>query len=160
MSETTCGPKFQECLTYFTTAAQTPVELFAAGFAAGEAEKVYLGACRAAMFRPSEEHRTWILRVAVKLVVVYGLEVSLFERVEINDEIWIHKPEARDELSQLSQMAANSPEWHTLRGRLCGIPDSNIDPKFHERKGYGERCDDLIPKDNSARSYEGVIVLD
>ncbi len=31
------------------------IRIFAAGFVSGQAEKVYLGACRAAMFRPSQD---------------------------------------------------------------------------------------------------------
>lgn len=144
----TCGPLFAEALRLFTgldsdrgMADEERVRLFAVGFMTGQAEKIYLGACTAAMFRASPEYRLFALAALTNLSAIYGLEVSVFERPEIADEIWLHRPSARAELGQLSQLAVNSTEWHALRGKLCGVPDAEIDPLFHERRGYREPCD-------------------
>lgn len=139
----TCGPLFQECLTHFITKLSgDPLLLFAAGMATGQAEKIYLGACSAAMFRPSPENRAKMIAVAVYLSGKYGLEVSLFERTEIRDEIWLHTKESTHVLSQcLQEEEYNSPGWHYFRGLICGVPLDRIDPEFHLRKGFGEPCD-------------------
>lgn len=141
----TCGPLFAEALRSFVNLdsdrADKDVRLFVAGHMTGQAEKIYLGACTAAMFRPSPEYRGFALAALGKLSAIYGLEVSVFERPEIADEIWLHIPEALTEVGELSQLVINSPEWHAVRGRLCGIPENKIDPLFHERRGYREPCD-------------------
>lgn len=137
----TCGPLFLRCVEFFTQATDDKVCLFAAGHMTGQAEKIYLGACPAMMCRPSPEYGAWMLTVAAKLSEVYGLEVSLFERPEIADEIWLHRPAYRNNVALLSQLECNSPEWHRKRGLLCGIPSPEIDPAFHERAGYRERCE-------------------
>lgn len=137
----TCGPLFLRCLEIFTKRTSNPVCLFSAGHLTGQAEKIYLGACSAAMARPSAEYRPWVLFVATTLSAVYGLEVSVFQRPEIEDEIWIHSKESVGSISNLNLLLVNSPEWHTLRGLLCGIPEASIDFSFHERGGYKEICD-------------------
>lgn len=138
---TTCGPLFSDCLCAFTDLTHNQVETFAAGHLSGQAEKIYLGACLAAMVRPSRLYRSWCLHVCTKLSAIYGLEVSVFERDEIADEIWIHKPEARPFLEELNALEVNSRLWHHIRGFLCGIPAAEIDTHFHTRQGYQEVCD-------------------
>lgn len=141
----TCGPLFAEALRFFASSDVSPdrTHLFFAGHMTGQAEKIYLGACAAAMFRPSPEHRAFELLALAKLSAIYGLEVSVFERPEIADEIWLHHPSARGEVERLSQprLVVNSPEWHEVRGVLCGVPANDIDHRFHERRGYREPCD-------------------
>jgi len=141
--KTTCGPLFSMCLNKFTDMTDKEVRIFAAGHLTGQAEKVYLGACRAAMVRPSEDYRQWCLTVAIHLSSIYGLEISVFEREEIKDEIWIHRPDARSQVQLLGcpDIEVNSRFWHMIRGDLCGVPPGHIDHQFHERKGYGEVCD-------------------
>lgn len=146
--KTTCGPLFNQCLTQIHDAwlgSCFPTDssgLIVAGHALGQAEKIHLGACSAAMFRPSTPIlRGWILQVCAILSGVYSLEISVFEREEIADEIWIHTPESRHLISRLAHIEYNSQEWHTLRGKLCGVPPSQIDCEFHLRKGFGEPCD-------------------
>lgn len=137
----TCGPLFAEALRSFTNLDEGEVRCFCAGHMTGQAEKIYLGACAAAMFRPSPKYRSFALTALMRLSVIYGLQISVFERSEIADEIWLHTPEARDEVGQLSQLRVNSPEWHAVRGALCGVPANKIDHLFHERRGYREPCD-------------------
>lgn len=139
----TCGVMFQQCLTHFTSKlASDPILLFAAGMAVGQAEKIYLGACSAAMFRPSLEHKAKMLAVCAYLSRVYGLEVSVFERGEVSNELWLHTKESTEFLQRVINWEVyNSPAWHIGRGLLCGVPFDQIDFEFHERVGFGEPCD-------------------
>ena len=137
----TCGPLFLQCVERFAAATDDRVRLISAGHALGQAEKVCLGACPAFMVRPSREYRSWALWVASVLSEVYGLDVSVFDRPDIADEIWMHRHGAQNLVGCLSQMKANTPEWHEYRGFLCGVPDKEIDERFHERRGYRERCE-------------------
>lgn len=87
------------------------------------------------------QYRSWALVAAVKISEIYGLEVSVFERDEIKDEIWIHTSTVTPQIYQLTILDVNSDDWHYLRDRLCGIPEYKIDPQFHLRKGYNQPCD-------------------
>lgn len=142
----TCGPLFQKCLAYFTSHYSDDLTLlYAAGMASGQAEKIYLGACQAAMFRPSKEHHGKMLAVCVYLSGVYGLEVSVFNRPEIWNEIWLHTDKCGHLLyNTLHNEDVDSPIWHTVRGMLCGVPFNQIDSDFHLRRGYREDCDKAV----------------
>lgn len=140
-NKTTCGPLFLRCLEEFADNQECELRAFSAGHMVGQAEKIYLGACSAAMFRPSPSYREWAVIAAIKISAIYGLQVSVFEREEIKDEIWIHKKTLNWEISLLNGLDVNSPEWHSLRGRLCGIPEYDLDPNFHLREGYNLPCD-------------------
>lgn len=141
----TCGVLFNKCLTHFTSLfSDDLVLLFAAGMATGQAEKIYLGACQAAMFRPSPENHSKMVVVCDYLSSTYGLEVSIFQREEIANEIWLHNSKCTNLLSKiLTTEEVNSPIWHTVRGMLCGVPFNQVDMDFHERKGYRENCDEV-----------------
>lgn len=145
--KTTCGPLYRALLHHFCAAPGSlggaggldtdKVALFAAGFCCGQAEKVYLGACTAAMFRPSAERRAMLLEVLAHVCAVYGLLV-----VERQDEVWVCRDqETKTNVMLMDFGTPNSPAWHRSRGDLCGVPDDEIDEAFHERQGYGERCD-------------------
>ena len=133
----TCGEFYQEALTEACGNDKSLVPVFAAGFINGAAEKCYLGACRAAMFRPSEEWCLTVTLLAHSAAKRYGLMVAY----GISGEVWIVRPEALDEWRAMRDTAPNSRTWHTLRGLLCGIPAQDIDERFHERQGYGKVCD-------------------
>lgn len=139
-SNQTCGPLFLECVKEFVSDINL-MKIFSAGHMTGQAEKIYLGACAAAMFRPNPEYQEWALVAALKIANIYKLEVSVFEREEMKNEIWIHAPTATREIAMLKDVDFNSPEWHTLRGRLCGVPEYNLDTEFHLRYGYNIPCD-------------------
>jgi len=53
MSAPTCGTHYLKLLKVFTELDPERVRYFAAGFVCGQAEKIHLGACPAAMFRPN-----------------------------------------------------------------------------------------------------------
>lgn len=151
-SKPTCGPLFLRCLETFTSKTDDKVCVFSAGHMTGQAEKIYLGACSALMVRPSPQYRSWCLFVATTLSAIYGLEVSVFERDEISDEIWLHTMESSGAISELQHLEVNSPGWHARRGLLCGIPDTDIDVYFHKRSGYREPCDNV---DAGTNQHEG-----
>jgi hypothetical protein len=122
---------------------KTPEEYraFAAGFAAGQAEKVYLGACQAAMFRPSNDHFEWYYQEVKRIADAYGLETRVLSsfQMETSHEIWIYREKTVVGMWMMQDI--NSPEWHQLRAQLCGIPADEVDVNYHLRSGYGEKCD-------------------
>ena len=97
---------------------------FWAGFVAGQAEKVWLGAVPAAMFRPSADERSKRLEQVAVTQAEYGLCVTL-----LADEIWIHQPSYV--IGDWQSFERNSLEYHALRAAACGIAD--VDPRYHER---------------------------
>lgn len=138
MSKTTCGPLYADGLRHYAGDNQESIRLFAAGFVSGEAEKVYLGAAQGAMFRPSAEYRDMVMSVVRDVVARYDLQMAMLGQ----DEIWLLRDDNAYQLfRQLLVIDPNTPAWHIIRGQLCGVPISEIDVKFHERKGYGERAD-------------------
>lgn len=138
----TCGPLFAECLRTALDVTTDPVKLFSAGHITGQAEKIHLGGCSAAMFRPSDQYHEWVISFARSAVRTYNLYLFLPEREEIKDEIWIHNRESTFLLRYtLEQEDVNSCVWHSVRGLLCGVPFNLIDYSFHLRKGYGQVCD-------------------
>ncbi len=116
-------------------------EVFACGFAAGQAEKVYLGACKAAMFRPSSESFEWYQSQVKQIAKLYGLVCTILDShcVETPYEVWIHRDGVQ--IGAWLKHEPNSPEWHKLRAEACGIPADEVDVDYHLRSGYGEKCD-------------------
>ena len=139
-SRKTCGPLYKEAILKYAGGDPDKEYLFAAGFVSGEAEKVYLGACPAAMFRPSSDNLWWLREVVIDVMRRYGLW-----HWQIGDELWIFRPDYFDQLKELEDLheakEVNTPRWHGLRAELCGVPEAEIDLAFHEREGYGEPCD-------------------
>lgn len=145
----TCGPLFETAWKKAVTSTDDPILLFSAGHMCGQAEKIYLGACNGAMFRPStDEGYAFVFNFALFLARVYGLSVSTLDVIEeCKDEIWIHKAESTQTIESLRHIQINSPKWHEIRGRLCGIPSNQIDSMFHLRKGYNKPCDRISSKE-------------
>lgn len=142
----TCGALYLESLNQFCTNDEQR-KAFAAGHVNGQAEKVYLGACIAAMFRPQPENHEWLLAIVEAIAGRYGLRVlclSYVDRGTLINEIWISR---RDSIivSEWDKYPVNSPTWHSIRGRACGVPADEVDYVFHERRGYAEPCDGLKP---------------
>jgi|SRR3989304_4911931 len=135
----TCGPMYLEALLKYAGDDPVNVKLFAAGFISGQAEKVYLGACKAAMFRPSDINAPMVREICKDVAQRYGLMLLTYE-----DEFWlVRNIGARSVLWTAIECETNSADWHVLRGMLCGVPKDEIDPTFHEREGYGQPCDQL-----------------
>lgn len=126
------------CVNYYIDAikkyASTDAEYwaFAAGFCHGQAEKVHLGACRAAMFRPSAETAARLVTIVVDTCFRFGL---VWQR--IGEETWICRPKNIELVRTLLDFESNSSLWHKQRAWLCGVPEHEVDEKFHERPGYG-----------------------
>lgn len=138
----TCGP-----LYYRNRRMMVPdedpekIRVFALGMASGEAEKVHLRACPAAMFRPAAEDFDWLLEGVVLIGANYGLDVWPF-LYEVADgvvvrEVWMVSNDPWPQLlfQSMKAVKVNTPEWHRLRAVLCGIPEDRVDPEFHKRRG-------------------------
>ena len=137
----TCGPMYKAGLEEFTGMDPNKVPLFAAGFISGQAEKIYLGACQAAMSRPSDDWWPTVMVIVHKVASRYSLAVATLPTSR-GSEVWLCRSAAvAGAVLRLADLAENSPEWHTQRGLLCGVPVHQLDPQFHFRAGYGERCD-------------------
>lgn len=149
----TCGPLYQKQLDCYVNGDPKKVEPFAAGFVSGQAEKVYLGACRAAMFRPSKDWFVLVERIARQVGQTYRLSTHV-----LNDEIWLVHPDRGLSLfKKLTATPVNSELWHVLRGILTGVSVGEIDYSFHERRGYAEQCDAVNdqPMTSAARKARG-----
>lgn len=159
----TCGVLYEQSANEFR---DHPLA-FAAGHVSGQAEKVYLGACRAAMFRPQPDVYQAILGIVRSIAGRYGLTVSEFP-YEGSDsrrrEIWISRD---NQIGEWLCHKPDSPMWHVRRGQACGVPDREIDEQFHERRGYNEPCDGVAaqatahfaqPADDKLRALARCIV--
>ena len=145
-TERTCGELYLDLLGRFTDMDPEKIRLFAPGFVCGQCEKVFSGACQAAMFRPSLEYRYMVLRAVHVSCDVYGLLWDTLGPLGAG-EIWVRRLEGLVETrwQELCAMLAdgreNTPGWHQLRAAMCGIPADRVDLAYHERKGSGKRCD-------------------
>lgn len=135
----TCGTLYLESAYQFCRSEQE-LWAFAAGHVSGNAEKVYLGACDAAMFRPQPESHERLFGIVAAIAGRYGLCVQSLP-YELDGktvfEIWI----SRDGTGEWLNFPVNSGAWHAARGNACGVPHGETDFKFHERKGWNEPCD-------------------
>lgn len=99
----------------------------AAGFIVGQVEKVYLGACPAAMFAiPPRQH---LLRefVGRDMARIYGI----FPVVNPGGDVWVFRNKETYRLLQATEVPGVSFEiTHVVRGFLCGIPANEVDPKW------------------------------
>lgn len=135
----TCGDLYLEGLTEFTNDLKS-YWAFAAGFVSGQAEKVYNGACLAAMFRPSAETYPALRDVLKKVCPRYQLFYT-----GSGQELWIFRSDREPEFGELFVRMLNTEEntatWHLLRAQLCGIPSQKIDYQYHARKNFNVKCD-------------------
>ena len=133
----TCGPLYFASRTL--TGHDGEIKAFAAGFATGLAEKVYLGACEAAMLRPEPENYEWLLATVRQVAHVYGLTVQEYKYPGNGPragsrEIWMLRSPIGFDYDHLLKTRVNTAGWHSIRGLMCGIPSDQIDFAFHERQ--------------------------
>lgn len=142
-AKVTCGVLFEKVWRQVIEMTSDPILLFASGHVCGQSEKIYLGACSAAMFRPSTEEGFRGLLATVEICsLVYGLRIRVLFPDDLGKrEIWIFRPDNDGLIASLEDEEYNSPSWHILRGLLCGVPLDSIDAEFHLRKGFAEPCD-------------------
>ncbi|MBI2053578.1 MAG: hypothetical protein HYT41_02450 [Candidatus Sungbacteria bacterium] len=133
----TCGELFKKFLLRYTEGDPEKVRVFDAGITYGQAEKVYLGACTAAMFRPTDQYWDTKLKSCKEVCGLLKL-CTVIVHTSVGREIWVCRPENEALVRNLLHISENSPQWHIFRGNLCGIPQSEIDVQFHLRKGYGK----------------------
>ena len=114
----------------------------ALGHMRGQAEKVYLGACQAFMVRPAPDWWDWALPAMGFVCTHYRLCLYIADNV---GELWGCASETI--LMRVHRVLVgenkDTPGWHQLRGWLCGIPSERLDGNYHDRDGYGERCEPL-----------------
>ena len=127
-----CGHLFSIALRKYAGTNVDSARLLYAGFVFGQAEKVYLGACRACMIGVTHPSIVEIVRHIVHDAAdLYGLAVS-----QLNDELWLSRPTSIEwAMDRLRIVEEDSPEWHQIRASLCGVPLEEVDTKFHERTG-------------------------
>lgn len=143
--QVSCGFYFAQAREWYCGDDEEKVQLFAAGFVVGQAEKIYLGACQAAMFRPSAKHYACVSVAVRNAAKTYGLAIQTLRvtasPAEEKTELWLLQPRALELFTVLSLTPIDSPEWHVLRGLLCGVPMQDVDYKFHVRWGAKDCAD-------------------
>lgn len=140
----TCGVLFKEVVSKWAGAGFEKTLLFSAGHVCGQAEKVYLGACMGAMFRPSPEFYDRFMEIVTHIASVYTLRVCT-----LDNEVWILRDEmAENHFDVVKKSEVNSSTWHRYRGLICGVPFRELDHEFHLRQGYGVRCEPHINGDD------------
>lgn len=144
----TCGVLYAQQLTRYCGTDPAKIRLFSIGMATGQAEKVYLGACLGAMFRPAAEYFSDFRLAILQVAHAYGLHYRELDAGGPAPEMWLLRNDTALFLfSELSSTSLNSSRWHKLRGDLCGVPWDEVDLKFHERIGYQERCEPVAGKE-------------
>ncbi len=125
---------FAELLERFTDDDVTAVAAFAAGFMTGQAEKVWCGACKAAMFRPeTPAHDTLLAEIIQDVAGQYGL---FYERYLFEGEVeyWVATSRWWFLVDRLTEMKCNTGLWHLHRAALCGIDAEQVDLEYHKQK--------------------------
>lgn len=125
----TCGTLFTEALQHACGEDSRLVSAFYAGFITGQAEKVHLGACMAAMFHPSPDHLRLVMEITADTATRYALSWRTIE-----DEVWIYQPMVESLMYDVYRSLYLTERQHVLRGLLCGIPVDRIDPQWHVTK--------------------------
>lgn len=103
---------------------------FVTGFVTGQAEKVHIGACRAAMFHPEVFNFELVHEIAANIAGIYGLQMHVFICGE-RREIWLVHPNAEaayEAMVRTIEFGASLATANKLRGDLCGVED--IDPEY------------------------------
>ena len=140
----TCGEYYRTAMTEFRVLTAYD-DIWAAAFVCGQAEKVMIHSCEAAMFRPSADRRTFLVDIVDRVALIYGLmwmPIGVTYAGEKTQEIWLcRNGEAERTVQSLRTVEQDSPAWHAIRAGLCGIPSSEVDFAFHQRQGFGKRCD-------------------
>ena len=127
---------FAELLERFTDDEPLAVTVFAAGFVTGQAEKVWCGACKAAMFRPeTPAHDNLLDEIIPDVAGHYGLSWERF-RLQGEIEYWIATSENWGRVVEVLTEGAevNSPTWHLQRAALCGVSTHQVDLEYHKQK--------------------------
>lgn len=152
----TCGEFYLETVREF---CQTDADrmAFTAGAIYGQAEKVFLGACPAAMFRTQETNFSAVLDIVHRICQRFELQQRVinyswpskpgddcFPAEHSAREIWIFKPNESRKFAKWLEYPPNSVLWHCHRADDCGIPNSMVDPFFHQRKGFNKIADEIL----------------
>ena len=114
----------------------------ALGHMRGQAEKVYLGACCAFMIRPASDWFAWAQAAMTYTCEHYGLVLHI---ARDEGELWGRTADsiAKHAMDALEKEPKNTETWHALRAELCGIPREQLDTEYHQRAGWGTRCEPL-----------------
>lgn len=137
----TCGVLYKEGLDSFCGTDDVKSVAFMQGFISGEAEKTFLGSCQACMFRPSSDKFEMLMEACVEIAARYSLTIQCLP-TSVGVEVWLCRTnKVAEDVAGLPDIKENTHSWHNMRAYLCGIPCEERDYDFHERQGYGERCD-------------------
>lgn len=101
-------------------------------------KRFILAHVRRRWFRPNKEHYSLQMEIVLDMARRFNLAVYIIHTA-VGDEIWMSRHENIGEIAEMIRWNENSPEWHTIRGSLCGVPPDELDCEFHTKKGWGER---------------------
>lgn len=113
---------------------------FYAGFYAGQATKISIGACYGFQGRAEPYYFYEAYSLLKEIAGPFRFWTGL---IESEGEIWMLNSHGMGLFQYMLQQPVNSPKWHLMRGLICGVPAHKIDLEFHIRRGYGKQVKDL-----------------
>lgn len=99
---------------YYDKAVEQLPENTHAWFMYGQAEKVFIGACHAAMYRSIDSQSV------ATIASIFGLSWR-----KIGEELWIYRNEVAALMEKLEQLPEGTED--VVRGMLCGVRDIKAD---------------------------------
>ena len=111
---------------------------FDSGYFVAHAEKLAIGACLCSII-PSV-HRP-CRSVMLPVMGIYGLADDVYLDATGGAEFFLFlRSKSAQVLPQIERLRAmigtseeNSPTWHAIRGKLCGVPPTELDFAYHDR---------------------------
>jgi len=152
--EVACGVLYQQNLDKFVAGSKERFSAFTAGYICGQAEKVHLGTCSAAMFRVGEEHWQHVVKLVTGIAKRFNLRLMMYvSHVSGVREIWLldGTPATLRFYRRMANVECDTPEYHLIRALLCGVSSHRVDLEYHQRPGYNEECDKVRPVDSSGK---------
>lgn len=133
-----CSAILKNALRFVERFSLLSAEKVQAGFILGQMEKVYLGACPAAMFSiPLEatELRAFLCDVAPDYrLAVNGDRYAICIK-PVQTEVWVwrqDRPEVGRKILEAATLALVNPQAaHLMRAALCGIPVHQATPDWN-----------------------------
>lgn len=130
-SEQVCRPLFDEAIKDYTKGERAA---FYSGAITAYCEKVALGCSMASMLKPDSDMYEFCVSEVRRIAAIYDVECY-----EWNGELWLFRLNHWHSVKHVLSHEVDSPQWHQSRARLFGIPEKEIDPYYHLRKGHGEK---------------------
>lgn len=101
---------------------------YAAGFVTGLAEKVHIGACAAAMVKPSIVDSYWLLPTCKDIARTYKLRLFVLPRTKVIEVWFCRDKQTVEKLKDAECMDLRGA--NRARALLCGFPYASINDSY------------------------------